>query len=396
MNDSIGQGSGESPLAARVKRILLQPRDEWPRIAGEASTIGDIYRAHVLPLAAIGPVAGLIGGQLFGVGAFGITYRPSLLAGIGGALFGYVASLVAVYVLALIIDALAPNFGGTRDRTQAFKVAAYSNTAGWVAGIFALLPALGILAIVGAIYGLYLLYLGLPMVMRAPADKAAAYTGVVVVAAIVLALIISVLTAPVAALIGGGATPGQGSPAGSVTMPGGETMDLSKLEEAGRKMEAAAKRAERGEATPVIAPDVLQGLLPAMLPGGLTRNSVESASAGVAGMGGSNAEGRYGSGETEIRVSITDLGAMGGLAALGGALNVQSSKQTETGYERIGKVDGRMTTEEYDRGSKAGKYTTLVGDRFMVSAEGKASSGDAFKAAVAAVDLGKVAALSQQ
>jgi uncharacterized protein YqgC (DUF456 family) len=392
----LGPAPAGSPLVERVKRILLQPRDEWPRIAAEPTAIGDIYRSHVLPLAAIGPVASFIGGQVFGMGAFGITYRPPLLAGIGGALFGYVASLVTVYVLALIIDWLAPNFGGARNRTQAFKAAAYSNTAGWVAGIFGLLPALGIVALLGAIYGLYLLYLGLPVVMKAPAEKTAPYTGVVVVAAIVLALIVSALTLPVAAMFGGAAMLGQGTTTGSVTMPGGGSVDMGKIEEATKKMEAAAKRAERGETTPVIAPDVLQGLLPAALPGGLARTSVESASAGAAGIGGSNAEARYGSGDSEIRLTITDLGAMGGLAALGGAFNVQSSKQTATGYERVGKVDGRMTTEEYDSGSKAGKYATLVGDRIMVSAEGNAGSGDAFKAAVAAVDLGRVEVLARQ
>jgi len=392
----LGPGPAGSPLFERVKRILLQPRDEWPRIAAEPTTIGDIYRSHVLPLAAIGPVAGFIGGQVFGMGAFGITYRPPLMAGIAGALFGYVASLVTVYVLALIINWLAPNFGSAQNRTQAFKAAAYANTAGWVAGIFGLLPALGIVALLGAIYGIYLLYLGLPVLMKAPSEKAAAYTGVVFVAAIVITLILGVLTAPIVALFAGGAMLGQGTTTGSVTMPGGGSVDMSKIEEATKKMEAAAKRAERGEPGPVIAPDVLQGLLPAALPGGLTRTSVESASAGAAGIGGSNAEGRYGSGDTQIRLTITDLGAMGGLAALGGAFNVQSSKQTATGYERVGKVDGRMTTEEYDSGSKSGKYATLVGDRIMVSAEGNAGSGDAFKAAVASVDLKRVEALSKQ
>ncbi|MFM9977035.1 MAG: Yip1 family protein [Sphingomonadaceae bacterium] len=395
MSNAMGPQPG-TPLVERVKAILLRPRDEWPRIDAEATTIGDIYRAHVLPLAAIGPVAGFIGGQLFGMGAFGITYKPPLLAAVGGALFGYVASLVTVYLLALIIDWLAPNFGGQRNKTQAFKAAAYANTAGWVAGIFGLIPALALVALLGAIYGVYLLYLGLPVLMKSPADKAAPYTGVVIVAAIVMSLIISALALPVMALFGGAAMLGQGAATGTVTMPGGGTMDMGKIEEATKKMEAAANRAERGEATPTIAPDVLQGLLPAALPGGLARTSVESASADVAGIGGANAEARYGSGDNEIRLSITDLGAMGGLAALGGAFNVQSSKQTATGYERVGKVDGRMTTEEWDSGSKRGKYATLVGDRIMVSAEGNAASGDAFKAAVAAVDLGRVDALSKQ
>jgi hypothetical protein len=187
-----------------------------------------------------------------------------------------------------------------------------------------------------------------------------------------------------------------GTVSGTLNVPGAGSVDLGKLEEAGKKLEESTKAMQNGQGKPAIATDVLQGLMPAALPGGLTRTSIESASAGAAGMGGSNVEARYGSGENEIRLSITDLGAMGGLAALGSAFNVQSSKQTETSYEKVGKVDGRMTTEKYDSTDKRGEYGTLVGDRIMVQAEGNAPSIDALKAAVAAVDLAKVEALAKQ
>src|SRR3546814_4593139 len=68
-------------------------------------------------------------------------------------------TIVGVFLFALIIDWLAPRFGGTSSRVQAVKVAAYSATAGWVAGIFALVPSLAMLSILG-LYSLYLLYLG--------------------------------------------------------------------------------------------------------------------------------------------------------------------------------------------------------------------------------------------
>jgi hypothetical protein len=97
-----------------------------------------------------------------------------------------------VYVLALIIDALAPNFGGVSNQVQALKVAAYSSTASWVAGIFGLIPPLSWLGVLG-LYSLYLLYLGLPILMKSPPDKAAGYTGVVIIAAIVLFLVIGLV-----------------------------------------------------------------------------------------------------------------------------------------------------------------------------------------------------------
>ncbi|UVO52745.1 Yip1 family protein [Sphingomonas sp. SUN039] len=392
----LGPGPAGNSLIGRVKNILLTPKTEWPRIDAEPSTIADIYKSHVIPLAAIGPVASLIGGQMFGHGAFGIVYRPTLLSSIVTALVGYALTLVMVYVMALVIEALAPQFGGTKNRLSAFKVAAYGATASWVAGIFGLMPMLGLLGIIGGLYSLYLIYLGLPVLMKAPEDKAVGYTAVVVLCLVVASLAVGLITAPVALLFGGGGlVSSAGTVSGTVNMPGGGSLDMGKLDEATKKMEAAAERMKSGQAAPAIAPDVLQGLLPATL-NGLARTSIESQSGGAAGIAGSNAEARYGSGDSEIKLSVTDMGAMGGLAALGGALNVQSSKQEGTSYEKVGKVDGRMTTEKFDTADKRGSYGTIVGDRVMVQAEGHAASIDVLKAAVAGVDLAKVEGLARE
>lgn len=392
----IGPAPAGNALIARVKGILLTPKVEWPRIDAEPSTIADIYKGHVIPLAAIGPVATLIGGQVFGHGAFGITYRPTIMSAVVTAVVGYVLTLVIIYVFSLVIDALAPQFGGTKNKLSAFKVAAYGATAGWVAGIFGLFPALGIIGLLGGLYSLYLIYLGLPVLMKAPEEKAVGYTAVVVLGMIIAALIVSIVTVPVAALFGGGAlVSSAGSTSGTVNVPGVGALDMGKLDEATKKMEAMAKRAESGQAAPVIAPDVLQGLLPATL-NGLPRTAIESQSGGAGGIGGSNAEARYGSGDSQIKLSITDMGAMGGLAALGGALNIQSSKQEGTAYEKVGKVDGRMTTEKFDSADKRGSYGTIIGDRVMVQAEGHAASIDVLKAAVAGIDLAKVEGLAKE
>ena len=121
-----------------------------------------------------------------------MSYRPPIGTVLSSAIVTYLMTLGGVYVLALIIDALAPNFGGTANQVQALKVAAYSSTASWVAGIFGLIPALGWLGILG-LYSLYLLYLGLPILMKAPPEKAAGYTGVVIIAAILLFLVVGLV-----------------------------------------------------------------------------------------------------------------------------------------------------------------------------------------------------------
>ena len=179
-------------LVERAKNILITPKTEWPRIDAEPATIGGIFTSYVLILAAIGPIATLIGQQVFGFSAFGVSYKPPIGYSLTWAVLTYGLSLVTIYVLSLIIDALAPNFGGTKDPVKAFKVAAYSWTAAWLAGIFGIIPQLAILSIVG-LYSLYLLFLGLPVLMKAPQDKAVGYTVVTIVIAIVLYFVVAII-----------------------------------------------------------------------------------------------------------------------------------------------------------------------------------------------------------
>jgi hypothetical protein len=183
-------------LVDRVKGILLSPVTEWQVIDGETTTPGALYAGYIAPLAAIGPIAQVIGYSIFGVRVpfTGTVMRMPIGTALTGAVVRYVLMLIAVYVLALIIDALAPTFGGTKSQIQALKVAAYSSPAGWVVGIFALVPALQVLGILG-LYSLYLLYLGLPVLMKSPKEKALGYTAVVIIAAIVLFMIIGTIAA---------------------------------------------------------------------------------------------------------------------------------------------------------------------------------------------------------
>lgn len=189
--------SRNNALVGRVKAILLTPQTEWPVIAAEPATIADIYKSYVMPLAAIGPVAGFIGSTAIGFSVVGTTYRVPVGTALVSAVIGFALALVGVYLLALIIDALAPTFGAVKDRTQAFKVAAYGWTAAWIVGIVGLIPALSILGLAG-LYSFYLLYLGLPAVMKAPADKAVGYIVSVIVASIVISIGVSMISASVA------------------------------------------------------------------------------------------------------------------------------------------------------------------------------------------------------
>lgn len=388
-------------MIGRVQRILLKPKEEWEAIDAEPMTVGGIMTGWVLLLAAIGPIAGLIGGLVFGYGFFGISYRPSVMGAVSSAVISYCVALIGIYLFAWIINALAPNFGGQKNSVQAMKVAAFSATAAYVAGIFQIIPMLGWLGILG-LYSLYLLYLGLPRLMRANPEQATTYTVVTVIAAIVMWIVIGAVATAISSTFVPRYGPSSiGSTTGTMTIPGLGSVDLGKLDEAAKKAEATAKgleqRAAGGGATgPVeaIAGERLQAMLPASI-GGWQRTSIESQSMNAGGFGGSSAEARYEMGDDRITLRVTDIASAGALGAMASAFNIQSNKTTDDGYERVGQVDGRMTTEEWSNGRRRGKYGTLVANRFMVEASGTAPSVDAFKQAVASVNLGQLEAMAR-
>jgi len=201
---------GGRELLARIKNILFTPEAEWGVIEAETATIRGLYTRYACILAAIGPIAQFFGSQIFGYRALWVSYRPPLTTSLATAVVSYVLALAGVFVMAMIIDALAPSFGGQSNRIQAFKVAVYSATAVWITGIFALLPPVSALGIIG-IYSLYLLYLGAPKLMHTPKDKALVYTIVIVVVAIVVSMAVALLSGAVAGLTGLAGVPSPGS-----------------------------------------------------------------------------------------------------------------------------------------------------------------------------------------
>jgi len=185
-------GPSTAGLVQRVQNILLKPGAEWQVIAGESATTQGLFTGYACILAAIPAIARIIG-EFIPVCFFGVCVHYNPLFIVVGGLVYYVLNLVGVYVIGLIIDALAPSFGGEKNPIQSMKVAVYSFTAAWLAGVFAILPALAILGIVG-LYSFYLLYVGLPVLTKAPSDKAMGYTAVSIVCGIVVFIILGAVT----------------------------------------------------------------------------------------------------------------------------------------------------------------------------------------------------------
>jgi len=409
-------------LMARVKAILMTPKTEWPVIAAEPATVPDLYKNYIAILAAIPAIAGFIKGSLIGYGMFGVSYRTPIGTGITAAIVSYVLSLVLVYVVGLIIDALAPSFGGEKNAIQALKAAAYSYTASWVASIGVIVPGIGwLIALAGGIYGIYLLYLGLPATMKSPPEKAAGYTAVTIIIAIVLGWIVAIVVAGVAgtgAMMSGAMHSSLGSTGGEITID--KDSSLGKLDAWSKKMEAAGKQMETaqktgdadaqgkalgavmgaalggGDQVEALGPDMLKPFVPETL-GGLKRTAFSAERNGALGMQVSEAHATYSDGANRnLRLEVTDMGTAKGLMAMAGWAALDSSKETDHGYDKTYKQDGRLVHEEWDSQDKRGEFGIVLGERFSVKVSGNADSVNELKAAVASVNLAGLEALKDQ
>lgn len=399
-------------LVDRAKNILLTPKTEWDAIAADATPTQKLIVGYVLPLAAVAAVATFIG-QVF-VGAsvpFMGTVRIGIVSGLVGLVFSLVMAVVMVFVVGFIADALAPSFGGQKSMDQAVKVAAYSYTPVWIVGVLGIIPALGLLGIIAAIYAVYLIYLGLPKLMRAPQEKAAGYTAVVVLAAIVVGFVVAMIggliTAP--AML---ATGHMGS-APSVNYD--KDSPMAKLDDFARKMEAQGKKMEEaqksgdpnkqmeaalgalgtalsgGKAVEPVQIDALKPFVPEKF-AGLPRTDIRTERSGVAGLMIAKAGADYGEGDKQVQLEVSDTGGAAGLLGMAAWLGVQGEKEDSNRREATRREGNRVVHEEVDKRSGRSEYTVVIANRFVVTAEGKADLAT-LKSAVDGLDLARLEGL---
>jgi hypothetical protein len=180
-------------LIERAKNILIKPKDEWNVISQETTTINQLVVGYLLILAIIPAAAvfvryGLIGYKI----PFGGHVAGSLSFGLRHVIISYIGSVGGAFLSAFIIDALAPSFASQKNFTRAMQLVVYSSTAMYVAGIFNMIPGLGILSIAG-LYGLYILYLGIKPMMLTPDDKVTTYFVVSLLVTLGVYIVISVV-----------------------------------------------------------------------------------------------------------------------------------------------------------------------------------------------------------
>ena len=96
--------------------------------------------------------------------------------GITNGLTTFIVSLAAIYITALIVDALAPSFKSEKNFGRSLQLAVYGYTPAWVAGILNIIPSLSWLSFLAGLYGIYLMFLAFTPIKKTPEDKKVTYS----------------------------------------------------------------------------------------------------------------------------------------------------------------------------------------------------------------------------
>jgi len=353
-------------LVARVRGLLLSPRTEWDAIAKEEIPLRRLVLGYVVPLVAIPTIATVIGLAVVGVSISGVPVRAPLLAVALSAVLFFVLAVAAVVAFALVIDWLAPRFKAPRSYKQALKVAAYSITAAGVAGVLTVMPALGVLALLGAAYSLYLLFIGTPKVMQAPPETAVNYSIVTTFAAIVLALGVGLASMAVSSP-GGSLFPQIAQlPSFSRDSAAQPIADAAAVEPS--VLPPAAGQLREGGPGAVLGGD-LRGAAPTVL-SGLSRVSVGVERRGITGAQTVELDAEYRNGKRYIVLQIVYSDSIAETIGFAGPATSEYDRETTDGYARRRRIGSAIVTEEWNQSSRTGNYARLYDDRFYVKATG--------------------------
>ncbi len=261
-------------IVARAKAITLNPAATWPVIEAEQHDAKSLFVPYLLILAAIPAVASFIGLSLVGIGGFGFSFRVPIASGLAMMITTYILSLVMTFGMGWLTSVLAPTFGGQSNLVQGLKLAVFGGTPMMLAGVFNILPALSIIGLLVALYSLYVMYLGLPVLMKNPKEKTIVYMVVLIIASIISGVVLGMASRAFTPSMGGMGRMGMGggdatinTPKGNATItttpgtsgaadaaaitiktPDGEVkIDAQKMEAFAKQMEEMAKKMEQAK-----------------------------------------------------------------------------------------------------------------------------------------------------
>jgi len=181
-------------LFNRTWGLMIKPRKEWIKIASEKPSVVGLLFKYVLVLALIPPFFILFYVLIF-------EHKDIFLRltgfyyGYTKAISNYCTSIISIYFISFIMNKLAPSFGAEKNYGRALQTIVFSMTPYWVCGFIYQIPGLSTyLIVLVAIYAIYLLFSGLPLMMKTPAKKAASYAVVTFVFTILVVSVLNLLS----------------------------------------------------------------------------------------------------------------------------------------------------------------------------------------------------------
>lgn len=166
-------------IVRRVLTLILTPSLAWDEIADEPSTVDQLIRRYIVPLALLAPIATVYGMKTFDASwdpAHGYLVPEDLIWAAGAAtLF---ATIFSIFALAAIFVLIAPMYGSSRHYPSALKVATYGAVPVLVAGATLVLPVMAMVSVVALCHTLFLYWLGVRRVLAVPEEARTEFVGI--------------------------------------------------------------------------------------------------------------------------------------------------------------------------------------------------------------------------
>jgi hypothetical protein len=391
--------SSSTQLISRVQNIMLSPRQEWMAINAEQKSVTDIFVQYTLILSVIAALSGFVKSTIIGYSFFGVSTHLSFMGGLFSGFYSFMAGLLCVFVIAFVINFLAPHFGGQKNFLKAYQVATYSMTAAWIAQTLCIIPILGLVFMLGGLYSLYLLYLGISALMKAPENKNLPYTITVVLITTVFVTVLLTIFNPMPKFSRPIKTDINASEmqklfmGGTTTLPDGTTISMYDLQ----KKALGAQQHDTPSVAPTMAPqeplkppkklpavsvEDLKGFIPQSLPAGYARESIHTISepAHDTFAGTTIVVAVFKNGAASIELILMDYNKKEV------PIMPEVSEERADSYNKAGMVNGVYTAESFNKTSRQSNYMQYIGGRFNVAAHGVYTSMEETKAAVDSVN----------
>ncbi|MFA7552687.1 MAG: Yip1 family protein [Spongiibacteraceae bacterium] len=181
-------------MIGNILGLLIKPKTQWQRIAdrGEQSLVFPVV--YVIVLALLPALAWFYGTTKIGwtVGDGDIIKMTPDSAAVIIVLF-YLTMVASVCVIGYMIHWMSKTYGSDASTASGIAVAGFSATPLFIAGAIGFFPIFWVallISVAAVSYAVYLLYLGIPIMMKIPEERGFLFASAVVAFCLVILMMI--------------------------------------------------------------------------------------------------------------------------------------------------------------------------------------------------------------